>query len=701
MDTSSRTGNGAVDYSNTSRYKACHNPPGSYLASMIFVIAVLGITACGDTGSQDKLAPTLADSVSSSQGDSALEPSTATAHTQKLHRQHVAALADLELTNDADLASRGLIAKAEQRRIAGPNGWVSWDGPSYDFIDGEAPDTVHPSLWRQAKLNNLMGLFQVTEGIYQLRGFDLANMTLIAGARGWIVVDPLTNAETARAALAFAHEHLPKRPVSAIVFTHSHIDHFGGVLGVVTQAELDSGAVSVIAPEGFLEEATREMVLAGQVMSRRADFMYGRRLPRNARGHVGSGLGKQPALGSIAIAAPTRVISKPYESLLLDGVPFTFQLVSGSEAPAEFTFYLPKQRAFCGAELVSRNLHNLYTLRGAKVRDALAWSRFIDDAMHAFPDKEVIFNSHHWPVWGSSASRAFLEDQRDVYKYIHDQTLHLASQGMTPSEIAEAMVLPSSLRSALHVHDYYGTVKHNAKAVYQFYFGWYDGHPSNLDPLPPVESARRYVALMGGADTVIMSATAAFDRGDYRWVAELLRHVVFAQPDHTEAKALLARTFDQLGYQSESGPWRDVYLSGALELREGAPEAPLPTGMVDELLKATPIERFFELVATMVDGPAAADVSLSLNLALTDKQRTFVLSLNRGVLHHREAPADPEADVSIRVSHDLLLRLLLKRVPLSELLTTDALDMTGNPLRLAQFISVLEPADPTFALVTP
>ncbi len=669
--------------------------------ALILVTGTLVLAACDDKASQESTGAATAEHRPKSDIVTPLAPSAATEHTRNRHREQASQLAAIEDINDAALAQRGLIATAEQRRIPGPNGWVSWDGSSYDFMTGEAPSTVNPSLWRQAKLNNRMGLFEVTQGVYQLRGFDLANMTLIEGDSGWIVVDPLTNAETSRAALAFAHEHLPKRPVSAILFTHSHIDHFGGVGGVVTQAKLESGVVSVIAPSGFLEEATSEMVLAGQVMSRRADFMYGRRLPRNAQGHIGSGLGKQPALGSISIASPTHVISSPYESLVIDGVPFNFQLVSGSEAPAEFTFYLPEQRAFCGAELVSRNLHNLYTLRGAKVRDALAWSGFIDDAIHAFPDMQIIFNSHHWPVWGASAARGFLEDQRDVYKYIHDQTLHLASQGMTPNEIAEAMVLPPSLQSALHVHDYYGTLKHNAKAVYQFYFGFYHGHPSNLDPLPPVESGQRYVALMGGADAVVTAATQAFDRGEYRWVAELLKHVVFAQPDHEGALQLLAAAFDQLGYQAESGPWRDVYLSGAYELRHGAPKAPLPTGMIDGLLRATPIERFFELVATMVDGPKAAELSLTLNFELVDRQQNFILSLQRGVLHHREAPPDPEADVSIRVSHELLIRLLLKRVPISELLTTDALDISGNPLRLIQFVGVLAPGDPTFALVTP
>ena len=602
---------------------------------------------------------------------------------------------------DSQDAHRGLIAVPETRFIAGPDAEAVWDGARYDFISGPAPDTVNPSLWRQERLNNLTGLFQVAEGIYQLRGFDLANMTLISGERGWIVVDRLTTVETARAALAFAREHLDQRPVTAVVFTHSHVDHFGGVYGVVTPESVAGGAVEVVAPGHFMAESTSELVLAGQVMSRRADYMYGRRLSRSPRGHVGSGLGKQPALGTVTIAPPSLSVMGPLEQHTIDGVPFVFQVVSGSEAPSEFVFYLPDHRAFCGAELVSRNLHNLYTLRGAKVRDALAWSGFIESSRRQFPDADVLFNSHHWPVWGEENIQRFLKQHRDVYKYIHDQTLRLAGQGMTPSEIADTIKLPTALTEAFPIRGYYGTVRHNSRAVYQFYFGWYDANPANLNPLPPEALGSRYVDLLGGAEGVLSAARAAYAEGDYRWVAELLNHLVFAEPDNSRARALLADAYDQLGYQAESGPWRDVYLSGAYELRNGPPETPLPTGSIRSILRETPVERVMELLATMIDGPAAADSALVLNFNLTDLDRNFVLRLENAVLHHREQPLAEDASVTINISHEFLLDVIVGEVDLSGLLTTDELDIEGSRVDLVRFLSLLQLPDGTFAIVTP
>lgn len=598
-------------------------------------------------------------------------------------------------------AQRGLVAVPDALTIAGLEGTVAWDRPSYDFIAGVAPDTVNPSLWRQERLNNQTGLFRVSDGIYQLRGFDLANMTLISGERGWIVVDPLTTVETARAALAFAREHLDQRPVTAVIFTHSHVDHFGGVYGVVTPEAVAKGDVQIVAPQHFMAEATSELVLAGQVMSRRADYMYGRRLSRSPRGHVGSGLGKQPALGSVTIAEPSLTVVEPLENHTIDGVSFVFQIVSGSEAPAEFVFYLPEQHALCGAELVSRNLHNLYTLRGAKVRDALAWSGFIESSRQAFPDAEVLFNSHHWPVWGAENIQDFLKGHRDVYKYIHDQTLRLAGQGMTPAEIADAIVLPRSLTEAFPIRGYYGTVRHNSRAVYQFYFGWYDANPAHLNPLPPVEAGSRYVDLLGGAAGVLSAAEAAYSEGDYRWVAELLNHLVFAEPENIAARALLADTYDQLGYQAESGPWRDVYLSGAYELRQGAPEKALPTGYIRSILRETPVERVMELLATMINGPEAADSELILNFNLTDLNRNFVLRLENAVLHHREQPLADDASVTINIGHDFLLDIMVGDVDVSTLLTTDDLDIDGSRVDLVKFLSLLQSTDGAFAIVTP
>lgn len=613
------------------------------------------------------------------------------------------AVADAMASMDRDdlAISEGLIAAAGPLVITDDQGGVVWDLSQYDFLSSSAPATANPSLWRQAAANNLAGLFKVVDGVYQLRGFDLANMTLIEGERGWIVVDPLTSQETAKAALEFAFQHLPAAPVTAVLFTHSHIDHFGGVFGITTAEAVASGEVEVIAPEGFMAEATSEMVLAGRVMTRRADFMYGRRLQRSPRGHIGSGLGKQPAIGTVAIAQPSQIITETPESRTIDGVSFVFQNVPGSEAPAEFTFYLPEHRAFCGAELVSRNLHNLYTLRGAKVRDALRWSGYIDEALRLFPEAEVVFNSHHWPIWGEQQVVEFLKQQRDIYKYIHDQTLRLAGQGLGPEEIAEALTLPESLASSFAIRDYYGTVKHNSKAVYQFYFGWYSGNPADLDPLPRTDSAPRYVALMGGDEAVLAAAGEAANEGDYRWAAELLNILVFAEPGNSRAKSMLAGVYDQLGYQAESGPWRDVYLSGAFELRTGAPKESLPTSNVIGLLQETPIERIFELVAATVNGPDAADLDLVLEFHLTDVDRRYTLALENGVLHHALRVEGDEPSVSLSVTYPLFLRILLRDVEITELIAGDDLNITGSKLDLLRFLSLLEPHSDYFNLVTP
>jgi len=614
-----------------------------------------------------------------------------------------AALKQLPLDDQRDFeeARRGLIASDPALLIAGPDGRPVWDMPSYAFIEGAAPDSVNPSLWRQAQLNNVHGLFQVAEGIYQLRGFDISNMTLIRGATGWIVVDPLTTRETAARAWAFAREHLGDRPVSAIVYTHSHVDHFGGVLGIASAEDIAARGIRVIAPEGFTEEATSENMLAGTTMARRAEYMYGQHLAHSPRGHVDTGLGKGPALGSTGIVVPTETVGRTGEELVIDGVRFVFQYTPASEAPAEFTFYLPDHKAFCGAEVVSHTMHNLYTLRGAKVRDALKWSGYIDEAMRLFGDAEVYFGSHHWPLWGKTRIADFLARQRDTYRYIHDQTLRLASLGHTPREIAEELELPESLAREFPDRGYYGTVRHNAKAVYQFYFGWYDANPAHLDPLPPVEAAERYVEFMGGAQEVLAKAQTSYDKGDYRWVAEVLDHLVFAEPDNRAARELLARTYDQLGYQAESGPWRDVYLSGARELRhDPAPGADAVARSID-LLRNTPLERFLDTMAVRIDGPKAANKHLVINLVLSDTNESHVLELSNAVLHHwREAPRR-DADATITLTRDLLLDMLTGQASIRETLSSDKLEVEGSTVDLISFFSLFDQPDTAFPIVTP
>jgi len=626
--------------------------------------------------------------------------SAATETTANINRQ---VLKTLQLTDNADFddASRGLIARPDALTIEGPNGSIAWQPASYDFIQGDAPASVNPSLWRQAQLNNIHGLFKVTDGVYQVRGFDLANLTLIDGEHGWIVVDPLTNNQTAAAAINFAFEHLPRKPISAILFTHSHIDHFGGVLGALDAGQTDIAKVRVIAPLGFLEEATSENMLAGPTMMRRSDYMYGSTLPRSERGHVDSGLGKGPSYGNISILPPTESIDHTGQTLTIDGVEFVFQNVSGSEAPAEFTFYLPAHKAFCGAELVSRNMHNLYTLRGAKVRDALAWSGFIDEAKNMFSAADVYFASHHWPIWGSQRIASFLEIQRDTYKYIHDQTLRLAYKGYTPSEIAEQIKLPAALQEGFSNRGYYGSLRHNARAVYQRYFGWYDGNPANLDPLPPEQAAQHYVAAMGGAEQVLALAQSAFDSGEYRWTATLLNHLVFAQPANSEAKALLARNYEQLGYQAESAPWRDIYLTGAKELRQGKPKSAAELALGRDMVKFAARSNFFDVMAAQLNAEKAEGMAMTINFHFTDLNENHVLTLKNSVLHHTQAAAVENANATLKISHDLFLDLVLGNASLKKLIFSDQLSIEGSKIDLARFFALQDKPQGVFEIVRP
>jgi alkyl sulfatase BDS1-like metallo-beta-lactamase superfamily hydrolase len=621
--------------------------------------------------------------------------------TTRRANARVAAELPLDDPQDFEDARRGLVASEAAVVVEDAEGRTVWDTRQYGFVAGDAPASVNPSLWRQERLNGIHGLFEVADGVYQVRGYDLANMTLVRGETGWIVVDPLTARETSAAALALARRHLGDAPVVAVVFTHSHIDHFGGVEGVLPPEPAARAGLRIVAPAGFLEEATSENVMAGVAMGRRATFMYGMPLERSPRGHVGSGLGKAPARGGISIAVPTDIVDRTPQPLSLDGVTFVFQYTPHTEAPAELTFYLPDARAFCGAEIVSHNLHNLYTLRGAKVRDALLWSGAIDLALRLFPEAEVVFASHHWPTFGRERVADYLASQRDVYRFIHDQTLRLANQGATPREIAEHLELPATLRRRFANRDYYGTLRHNAKAVYQFYFGWYDGNPANLDPLPPAEAAVRYVAAMGGAEAVREQGRAAYAAGDYRWAATLLDHLVFADPGDAEARELLAATYDQLGYQAESGPWRDVYLSGALELRHGVQGGGIDPKTALELLRHLPLERFFEAMATRLSAERADGEKLVLNLVFTDVDETWVLSVDNSVLHHQRRAPDPDAAATLRLTRDWLLRLSVGEAGLRETLLGDALEVEGSRTAVLSFFRLLDrPGDP-FAIVTP
>jgi alkyl sulfatase BDS1-like metallo-beta-lactamase superfamily hydrolase len=659
----------------------------STLRCLVLLTALIG---CGDPSPPPMPADTGADAA----GHSAPTAETIAANAA------VAASLPLGDQQDFEDARRGLLGGDGDVRITGDDGATIWDTSAYAFISGDAPQSVNPSLWRQAKLNNIHGLFQVAAGIYQVRGYDISNMTLIRGRSGWIIVDPLTARETAAAALALTRQHLDPAPIVAVIFTHSHLDHFGGVRAVLPD-DPNAPQPRLIAPQAFVEEATSENILAGLAMGRRAAFMYGTPLARSPRGHVDTGLGKAPARGSLGFAVPLEHIDHTPQPLEIDGVPFVFQYTPDSEAPAELAFYLPEQRAYCGAEIVSHTQHNLYTLRGAKVRDALKWSGYIDEALVRFPETEVVFASHHWPVWGGERVRAYLAEQRDVYRYIHDQTLRLANGGATPREIAAQIELPESLHKAFNTRGYYGTVSHNAKAVYQNYFGWYDGNPANLDPLPPEAEARRYVDAMGGAAAVRAKASEAFARGDYRWTATLLNHAVFADPNDGEARALLARTYDQLGYQAESGPWRDIYLSGADELRHGVTKSAISPRAAGELLRHVPPAMFLTAMAASLDGPAAAASNGTFNFIFTDVDQSFVLTLEHGVLHHRQAAPDPRAAATVRLTRALLVKLVTGEAGLRDLVFSDELAVDGSRLELLGFLRLLGRPSGDFPLVTP
>ncbi len=468
-------------------------------------------------------------------------------------RQHaeLAKALPFEDTDDFEAATRGFIGRLEPGVVKNAEGHVVWDIDSYAFVQGEAPETVNPSLWRQSQLLARQGLFEVVPGIYQVRGLDLSIMTLVEGDTGVVVIDPLISQETAAAALGLYRTHRGDRPVTGVIYTHSHVDHFGGVKGVTTQEDVDAGRVPVLAPEGLVTHAVSENVYAGTAMARRAGYMYGAALDRGPTGGVGAGLGQTTSTGSITLIPPTVYIATTGQEEVVDGVRMIFQMAPGSEAPAEMHFYFPDFRALCLAENATHTLHNILTIRGAVVRDPRAWAGYLTEAIDLFGDKsDVAFASHHWPTWGRDKVVGYLSLQRDLYAYLHDQTLRMMNAGMVGSEIAEAMVMPPALEQAWHTRGYYGSVSHNVKAIYQRYMGWYDGNPANLWQHPPVERAVRYLAFMGGADAVVDKARASYDEGDYRWVAEVLSHVVFAEPGHAEARELLADTLEQLGYGS-------------------------------------------------------------------------------------------------------------------------------------------------------
>ncbi|MBW3759605.1 MBL fold metallo-hydrolase [Aeromonas jandaei] len=606
---------------------------------------------------------------------------------------------------DFEDAQRGFIAKPDTLTIRDDKGNVVWDLEQYKTyigLDKASPDTVNPSLWRNAQLNMQYGLFKVTDKIYQIRGFDLSNITFIEGDKGWIVFDPLISPQTAKAALAFINKTLGERPVTAVVYSHSHVDHYGGAAGLFKSPdEAKKNGVEIIAPEGFTEHAVSENVIAGNAMARRAVYMYGALLPRNPQGGVNGGLGQTTSTGVPSLLLPTRFITKTGEALTVDGVKMVFQMTPGTEAPAEMNTWFPDSKALWMAENTTNTMHNILTLRGAQVRDALKWSSFLNETIETWgAQANVKFQSHHWPRWGNANIVDYFKKQRDLYKYIHDQSVRLMNMGYTGEEISEQITLPPELNNFWPNRGYYGTLRHNSRAVYQRYMGWYSGNPSDLDNLPPEMVGPKYVEFMGGEEALLKKAKASFDKGEYRWVAEVLKHLVFANPNNKEGKLLLADTLEQLGYQAESGPWRSVYLQGAYELRNGVPTGGGTVTASPDTIRAMTPSMLFDYLSVRINPEKAAGKKMVINMEFTDIGEKHTLSLENSVLNHTTRYA-AKPDVTITLSKKTLDDIQLGQGTMEQKIASGEIKIKGDQQKFSDFISLLDKFNFWFNIVTP
>lgn len=667
------------------------------LETAIAVCTILLLAGCGGGSETEKIESSAADTAPAI---TMPEPFTATDVTRSAN---LAFGANLPIADQSDFedARRGFIAAIEDGLIKDADGKVVWDQARYSFLEGDAPSTVNPSLWRQAKLNSIHGLFEVTDGVYQLRGYDLSVMTAIRGETGWILIDPLLSKETAAAALALLQRELGPRPVRAVLLTHSHGDHFGGIRGVVSDKDVVAGAVRIIAPEGFSESAISENVLAGNAMTRRAVFQFGNDLPAGPAGQVDSGIGKALSSGVIGFMRPTETVNETGARLTIDGVEFVFINAPDTEAPAEFMFYIPQFKALHTAELATGTMHNVLTLRGAKVRDALAWSKRLDDALAMFGDQaEVVLASHNWPTWGAENVQTYLKHQRDAYRFVHDQTLRLANQGYTMHEIADMIGEPDFMREDFSTRGYYGTVNHNTKATYQRYFGWWDGNPANLNPHPPEDQAKRFVELSGGADAMIENASKAYAEGDYRWVATVMNHLVFADPKNKTARDFLAGAYEQLGFQSESSIWRNYYLSAAMELRNGINKDDAVNLANRDFVKAIPSADYFDALAVRVN-PEKAKRSHIVNFAFSDTGEIFGVRIEDGIAVQKQAAHYDDASILVRLSRADLDQITLGEATFQGKLARGAIKVEGNPLEFVQFLQSHDQFDLWFDVVSP
>ena len=630
--------------------------------------------------------------------DKGAGPSAATSALQESLRQSL----PFEDERDFQESRRGFIAAPDYQQIRGAAGNLVWDMSRYDFLlEDQDYDSIHPSLQRQATLNMNYGLYEVVpDFMYQLRGFDLANMTLVRGETGWIIFDVLLSSETAAAALALANEHLGELPVKAVVYSHSHIDHFGGVLGVTSAEQVAAGEVEVIAPSGFMAEAIAENVYAGNAMSRRAGFQYGRFIPSGPFGQVDSAIGKGLSAGTTGLIAPTLVIEGEYESHNIDGVSMVFQNTPGTEAPAEMNTWFPDHKVFWAAENISATVHNIYTLRGALVRDALQWSRQINEALYRFGrEAEVLVSSHNWPRWGNARIQEVMRAQRDAYANLNNQVLFLANQGVTINEIHNEYQVPESLQQQWSVRQYHGSEFHNSRAVLNRYLGYWDANPATLAPLSPDESAPLYVEMMGGAGPILTRARELHDAGDYRLAMEILNKLVYAEPDNQTARDLLAAVFEQLGYQYESASMRNVFLSAAQELRNGTPAIPGARGTSPSLARAMTTSQWWDAVATRVDSRLADGNDFIINFRTPDTGEEFVVEMSAGTLTNISGYQADNADVTIEINRSDLDRVIMGQTSLPEQLQAGVGTVQGDVGVLLQLGAALVTFDPAFEIL--
>ena len=646
-----------------------------------------------------KLSLAVAFAIASAPALAAEAPKDATPQTRQAN---AAVLKELPFadTQDFEDAKRGFIATIPNAAVKLPNGQMAWDLSTYDFIKGNAPDTVNPSLWRISQLNLNNGLFKVVDRVYQVRGFDLSNLTIVEGDNGLILIDPLVSAEMAKTALDLSWAHRPKKPVVAVIYTHSHADHYGGIKGVTSEEDVKSGKVKIIAPDGFLQEAVAENVYAGNAMTRRTLYQYGAMLPRSARGQMDAGLGKTTSFGTLGLIAPTDLVKKTGETRTIDGVQMEFQMAPHTEAPAEMLIWFPQFKMLNAAEDATHTLHNLYTLRGAQVRDADEWWKTLHTAIATYGDKvETIIAQHHWPMWGRERIVQFMSDQRDQFKYIHDQSLNLANKGYTPIGIAEEIKAPVSIGKKWYNRGYYGSVNHNAKAVYQRYLGWYDSNPANLHPLPPSEVGKKYVEAMGGADNVLKQAKAGFAKGEYRWVAEQLKHVVFADPKNQAARNLQADAFEQLGYQTENPTWRNEYLMGAYELRNGVPNLPPISTVTPDVLNAMSEDLILGYAGIRLNGPKATGKQMRLNWVQPSGKK-YAVELRNSVLLYTPDVQFPNADATLTVDKFSFASMMLGGEPLAKA-TSNGAKVEGSSAKLNELLGLLDTFPGMFDIVTP